>query len=179
VRGSGLENVESLPPDGFEPKLGVFSVSADKTYARLEFDTKSLPNGTLLSRIIAFDKPSGSGDARQEIAMATRQWLLRNNPEPVVARIPPASYMPEVRISYVNLPLVGPQPINQLRQLDDATFDSMLKNDWPRVEAILRIYVPANVVLMPPTPLNFHAAWSACLDRHGLLACKEAMLYLY
>jgi hypothetical protein len=74
VRGSGLENVELLPAYGYEPKLGVFNVSSDKTYAYLDVSTEDLPEGVFYGRISAFNAPAGDAAARGIIAMPTRQW---------------------------------------------------------------------------------------------------------
>lgn len=175
VRGSSIENAELLPPDGSIPILGVFAVAADKTVASLDFDTRSLPNGTLRARISAFNRPAGSADATEVVAMPTRTWLLRNDPPPVPAQIPSASYMPEVHISGLNLPYVDPQPLRTMMALDDAAYESMLANDWPRVQGILHQYIPPHVVLMPPTPMGFSGPWYSCLDFHTRVACREAM----
>jgi hypothetical protein len=178
VRGSSIENVELLPPSGYSPRLAAFTVSADKTSAHSDFDSRTLPNGTLLARISAFDRPSGDPGARESVAMPTRTWYVRNDPEPTVAQIPPASYMPAVSISFGKLPYVDPAPLFQMTAMDDPSFANMLANEWPRVEAILRTYIPAHVELPPPTPLGFYGPWSSCLDSHGPAACREAMQYL-
>ncbi|HJV76710.1 MAG TPA: hypothetical protein VJ654_21030 [Noviherbaspirillum sp.] len=175
VRGNSIENVELLPPDGYTPRLGTFTISADKTMAWLDFDTRSLPNGALLARISAFDKPAGSAGATEVIAMATRSWLLRNDPPPAPAQIPAASYMPEVHISSLALPYVDPQPLSAMMALNDTDYDAMLQTEWPRVEGVMHQYIPPNVVLMPPTPLGFSGPWYSCLDFHLRLACREAM----
>lgn len=78
VRGSGMKNVELLPPDGYAPKLGVFNVSYDGSFAWLEFDSTTLPNGMLNARISAFDGPAGQPNAREIIAMPARQWVLQH-----------------------------------------------------------------------------------------------------
>jgi hypothetical protein len=178
VRGTAIENAELLPPGGYGPRLGVFTVSADKTTAWVDFDTRSLPNGTLLVRISAFDRPPGSSGASEVIAMATRRWQLRNDPAPVPAQIPAASYMPEVHIPYLDLPYVDPQPLTTMMQMDDISYETMLANDWPRVEAVMHRYVPPNVILFPPTPLGFYAAWDTCMRAHTRLVCREAMPYM-
>ncbi len=179
VRGSSLENVELLPPSGYSPRLGVFTISADKTSARLDFDSRTLPNGTLLARISAFNRPSGSTDASEIVAMPAHTWLLRNDPEPAPASIPSATYMPEVRITLAHLPFVDPQFLAPLRQMDDPTFADTVANDWPRVEAILRTYIPVNVIFVPPTPLGFQGAWAACMQTpHSAGGCRETMVYL-
>jgi len=77
VRGSGIRNVELLPATGYTPKLGVFSISADRKFAWLDFDTRALPNGVLAARISAFDQPAGL-NAAEIIAMPVREWELRH-----------------------------------------------------------------------------------------------------
>lgn len=77
VRGSGLENVELLPPQGYLPRLGAFQISYDKTYAWLELDTSTLPAGPLEARISAFNVPPGQSGVTEIVAMPPRQWNLR------------------------------------------------------------------------------------------------------
>ncbi|WP_334188604.1 hypothetical protein [Noviherbaspirillum sp.] len=77
VRGTGIQNVELLPATGYAPQLGVFNISADRTYAYLQLDTASLPPGTLNARISAFSVPAGQPNGREIIAMPARQWELR------------------------------------------------------------------------------------------------------
>ncbi|WP_019140963.1 hypothetical protein [Noviherbaspirillum massiliense] len=178
VRGSAIENVEMLPATGYTPILATFNVSADKTMAWLDFDTRSLPNGTLQVRISAFNRSAGGSGGIEISAMTTRKWLIRNNAPPAPAQIPPASYMPEVLVSFTNLPYVDPQPLIALVQRDDASFDAMLANDWPRVESTMHLYVPANVVLDFPTPLGFYGPWYDCLGTHTRPSCREGMNYM-
>ncbi len=78
VRGRGMKNVELLPANGYLPRLGVFTVSGDGTFAWLEFDTASLPNGILEARISAFNVPAAQANAKEIIAMPARQWNLRH-----------------------------------------------------------------------------------------------------
>jgi hypothetical protein len=177
VAGKSMVRVELLPPTGNAPVLGSFSVSPDGTLASLQFDTGTLPNGVLLSRISAFDQPAGT-TANEAVAMPARTWILMNDPEPTVTQIPPASYMPEVRISWNMLPYVDPQPLIVLQQLSDADFTSLLATDWARVESVLRQYIPANVVLYPPTPLGIQGEWSSCLQFHGFIACNDMVSFL-
>lgn len=77
VRGNGLENVELLPAEGYLPRLGVFNVSYDKTYAWLELDTTTLPAGIMAARISAFNVPAGQPGAVEILAMPARQWELQ------------------------------------------------------------------------------------------------------
>ena len=83
VRGTGLGNVELLPESGYSPLLGRFAVSPDKTTARLEFDTRIVPNYLLRARIVAFDVAPGNIGAREMVVMPARSWWLRNSPSPV------------------------------------------------------------------------------------------------
>ena len=175
VRGNAIENAELLPPGGYTPALGVFTVSADKTMAWLDFDTRTLPNGTLRARISAFDRPAGSTGATEVIAMPVRSWLLRNEPPPEPDQIPDASYMPEVHISSLALPYVDPQPLQAMMEMNDADYEAMLRDEWPRVEGVMHQYIPPNVILMPPTPLGFSGPWVSCMESHAALACREAM----
>lgn len=78
VRGSAIQNVELLPASGYAPRLGVFNVSPDRTFAWLDFDTAGLPNGMLQARISAFNVAAGQANAIEIIAMPTRQWDLRH-----------------------------------------------------------------------------------------------------
>jgi hypothetical protein len=78
VRGTGMRNVELLPASGYTPRLGVFNVSFDGTFAWLDFDTTTLPNGPLDARISAFNVTAGAPGAVEIIAMPVRQWDLRH-----------------------------------------------------------------------------------------------------
>lgn len=77
VRGTNLVNVELLPASGYLPRYGVFSISGDRTFAWLDFDSTALPNGTLNARISAFNAPAGQ-PASEIVAMPARQWELRH-----------------------------------------------------------------------------------------------------
>ena len=78
VRGSGIQNVELLPSAGYTPVLGMFNVSGDRTFAWLDFDTTTQPNGLFVARISAFNVAAGQPGAREIIAMPIRQWVLRH-----------------------------------------------------------------------------------------------------
>lgn len=77
VRGSGMKNVELLPASGYSPRLGVFNVDFNGSFAWLEFDTASVPGGLRDVRISAFDVAAGQPNAREIVAMPARQWNLR------------------------------------------------------------------------------------------------------
>lgn len=94
VRGSGLENVELLPAEGYEPKYGVFTISSDKTHAYLDVSTEDLPEGTFYARISAFNGPAGSTTAREIIAMPARQWET-----PLANGTPPPGPLTDIRFT--------------------------------------------------------------------------------
>lgn len=78
VVGSRIKNVELLPPEGFAPKYGSFTVAVDERVARLQFDPRKFPNGDLRVRISAFDAPAGQ-PATEVIAMPERTWRIAND----------------------------------------------------------------------------------------------------
>lgn len=82
VRGSGMQNVELLPANSYTPRLGVFQVFNNGTLARLEFDTRLVPNGLFRARISAFNAQPGTPGAQEIVAMPSRDWFLRNLPAP-------------------------------------------------------------------------------------------------
>ena len=88
LHGSGIANAELLPANGYTPRLGVFNVSADRTMAWLDFDTRSLPDGVTAVRISAYNTAEGQPDATEIVAMPARQWNFANgnaNPDPFTA----------------------------------------------------------------------------------------------
>ncbi|TFW10113.1 DUF4214 domain-containing protein [Oxalobacteraceae bacterium OM1] len=76
VRGSGIENAELLPADGYQPIYGRFNLSPDRTFAWLDFNTNQLPSGPYAMRISAYNVPPGQPGASEIVAMPARQWLL-------------------------------------------------------------------------------------------------------
>jgi hypothetical protein len=78
VRGSRLANVELLPATGYSPRLGTFNVSADRTVAWLDFDTRSVPDGIRDVRISAFSAMPGQPNGQEVVAMPARRWDFRN-----------------------------------------------------------------------------------------------------
>jgi hypothetical protein len=82
IRGSGIANAELLIDTGYAPVLERFTVSADRTVARLNFDTRNIPNGLLRLRISAFNMPPGSSEASEIVAMPARSWTFNNSPPP-------------------------------------------------------------------------------------------------
>lgn len=174
VRGSGLQNVELLPADGHAPRLGAFQISSDRTLAWLDFDSRVLPNGTLLARIVAFNTPAGASGA-QIVAMDVRSWQLRNDPQPPLdGPIPRAGYMPSVWLTLEDLPWVDPAPLQEMMRLDDANYQQLLSEEPQRVRDTMLTYVPAHVLLFP-APRGFTGPWYACLDAPTPGSCREAM----
>lgn len=84
VRGSGLRNVELLPPTGYSPKLGTFTVSADGKIARMQFDPGRFPNGEIRARISAFNAPAGQ-PAQEIVVMPERTWRIANDTPPCLS----------------------------------------------------------------------------------------------
>lgn len=80
VHGQGIQNVELLPATGYAPRIGVFNISADRTSAWLDFDTRMQPDGTVNVRISAFDRPAGQAGAQEVVVMPARRWTVRNTP---------------------------------------------------------------------------------------------------
>lgn len=78
IRGTGITNAELLPASGYAPRHGQFNVSADKTVAWLDFDTRGLPDGPADLRISAFNVAPGQPGAIETIPMATRRWHISN-----------------------------------------------------------------------------------------------------
>jgi len=78
LHGSGIVNAELLPESGYAPKLGVFNVSADRSTATLDFDTRSLPDGVTAVRISAFNTTAGQPGATEIVAMPARHWNFSN-----------------------------------------------------------------------------------------------------
>jgi hypothetical protein len=80
VRGQGIQNAELLPANAYTPRLGLFSLSADRTRAWLDFDTRTQPDGPIDVRISAFNRPAGQPGAQEIIVMSARRWNIRNAP---------------------------------------------------------------------------------------------------
>lgn len=78
LHGSGIVNAELLPASGYAPKLGVFNVSADRSTATLDFDTRSLPDGVTAVRISAFSTTAGQPGSTEVVAMPARSWNFSN-----------------------------------------------------------------------------------------------------
>jgi hypothetical protein len=76
IRGNGIQNAELLPPAGYSPKLGVFNVTSDRTYAWLDLNTQLFPNGPLDARISVFNVPAGQPGAQEIVAVPARQWNI-------------------------------------------------------------------------------------------------------
>lgn len=110
IRGSGIVNAELLPASGYTPRLGVFNVSADRTRAWLDFDTRSLPDGVQNVRVSAFNTTQGQPGATEIIAMPPRQWTVANGKAgtaPFTAALTVAPPYGELLSGYVRLELRG------------------------------------------------------------------------
>ena len=110
MHGSGIVNAELLPASGYAPRLGVFNVSADRTRAWLDFDTRSLPNGVKDVRVSAFNVTEGQPGSMEVIAMPPRQWNVANGTAgtaPFTASLTMAPPYGELLSGYVRLELRG------------------------------------------------------------------------
>lgn len=167
MRGSGLVNVELSPATGFSPRVGTFSISADGTIAQLDFNTAALASGLVQLRVSAFDAPAGNPAAREIVVMPARTWVIIN---------PPATAPILIQLS--DLPFRDPAPLAAVNGLSDADLQARLTSDWPAIEKLLHLYIPANVDFGFPVPLGFYGPWQSCLQGHGLAACREHMTQL-
>jgi hypothetical protein len=78
LRGTGIANAELLPGTGYSPRLGQFNVSADRSYAWLDLDTRTVPDGVRDVRVSVFDVTQGQPGAREVVAIPARNWDFRN-----------------------------------------------------------------------------------------------------
>lgn len=78
VRGTGIANAELLPGVGYAPRLGQFNVSADRTYAWLDLDTRTIPDGVRDVRVSVFNVTQGQAGAQETVAISPRRWDFRN-----------------------------------------------------------------------------------------------------
>ncbi|MFC7515263.1 DUF4214 domain-containing protein [Herbaspirillum sp. GCM10030257] len=174
VRGTGIENVELLPPSSYTPVIARFNVSADKTFAWLDVDTTTMPNGIMVARIVAFSAPPGQGGSETTV-MPARTWNLYNSPQPgLIGPIPPASFRPQVTLQVSDLPYVDPQPLVTMMQMDEASYRQMLLSEPARVRQAMQTYIPAHVSLYPVS-LGFSGEWYACVSEMNYIACRDMM----
>lgn len=174
VRGTGIENVELLPPSSYTPVIARFNVSADKTFAWLDIDTTTMPNGIMASRIVAFSTPPGQGGSEATV-MPARTWNLYNTPQPtLIGPIPPASFRPQVTLQLSDLPYVDPQPLVTMMQMDEVSYRQMLLSEPARVRQTMQTYIPAHVSLYPVS-LGFSGEWYACVGEMSYIACRDSM----
>lgn len=78
LRGSNIANAELLPAVGYAPKFGQFNVSADKTFAWLDLDSRAIPDGIKRLRVSAYNVTEKQGGAREIVAMPARSWNFSN-----------------------------------------------------------------------------------------------------
>lgn len=78
VRGTGLKNIELLPPNSYSPIVANFTEHWDGTFAYLDLDTRTLPNGPIEVRVNSFNVPPGGAGAKEIVTMQARQWVIRN-----------------------------------------------------------------------------------------------------
>jgi len=87
IRGSGIVNAELLPATGYTPRLATFNVSADRTMAWVDLDTRSLPDGVRDVRISAYNVTEGQAGASEIVAMPARRWTVANGSGPFTATV--------------------------------------------------------------------------------------------
>lgn len=178
VRGSGIRNVELVPPDTAGPVIARFDVLND-TVAVLHLDTRTMLNGVLAARIVAYDAPPGQPGSSIEV-MGPRQWRLVNDPQPpLVGAIPPANYRPLVIIHPRELPYVDPAPLRALYQLDDAALTARLASDGPAIQALMDRYQTTQVYL-EPTGIDGsgQGEWFYCRRNLTLVACRGGFMVM-
>jgi hypothetical protein len=78
IHGSGIVNAELVSASGYIPQFGVFNVSADRTMAWLDLDTRTLADGVRDVRILAYNVTQGQPGAQQVVAMPARRWQFSN-----------------------------------------------------------------------------------------------------
>ena len=172
VRGTGLRNVELLPPEGYAPVIARFNVINDSV-AVLRLDTRTMLNGVLAARIVAFNAPPGEGGAAVEV-MPTRQWRLVNDPQPRLSGLlPPRSYRPLVIIQPDELAYVDPEPLRELYALSDAALMARLNSDGAAIRALMDRYQTEQIWL-EPTGIDGsgQGEWFYCRRNLTLLACQ-------
>ena len=139
IKGSGIVNAELLPASGYKPRLGVFNVSADRTRAWLDFDTRSLPDGVQDVRVSAFNVTEGQPNAMEVIAMPPRRWNVVNGntgAKPFIASLMMAPMNGELMNGYARLELRGNGVKRvELRSADGQTIESFRVMNGYRVDA--------------------------------------------
>lgn len=78
VRGTRIANAELLPAQGYTPRMGTFNVSADRTVAWLDLDSRSIPDGARDVRISVFNVTEGQPNAQETVVMPARRWNFVN-----------------------------------------------------------------------------------------------------
>ncbi len=79
LRGSNIANAELLPATGYAPKFGQFNVSEDKTFAWLDLDSRTIPDGVNNVRVSAYNVTEKQSGAQEIVAMPARSWTFRND----------------------------------------------------------------------------------------------------
>jgi len=107
IRGSGIANAELLPATGYTPRLATFNVSADRTMAWVDLDTRTLPDGARDVRISAYNVMEGQAGATEIIAMPARRWTVSNGTGAFQAAVTMAPVNGEVVSGRVRLEVRG------------------------------------------------------------------------
>lgn len=107
VNGTNMRRVELLPPGGYTPLIGAFTISADYTLATFALDTTKLPEGPFKGRIVAYYTPPGSPTTSEIVAMPPRSWYVNNKEGPFAANLLYAPENGETVSGIVTLEVVG------------------------------------------------------------------------
>ncbi|GIZ51103.1 hypothetical protein [Noviherbaspirillum aridicola] len=178
VRGAGIRNVELVPPDSPGPVIARFNV-VNETVAVLHLDTRTMLNGVLVGRILAYSAPPGEAGASIEV-MPRREWRLVNDPQPpLIGAIPPRNYRPFVIIQPRELPFVDPAPLRALYGLDDAALAARLASDGPAIQAMMDRYQTSQVWL-EPTGIDGsgQGEWFYCRNNLTVVACRGGFMVM-
>lgn len=164
IEGSGIQNAELLPAGGGRP-FALFTLAPDGSRAWVEFDTRTVPNGSMNVVIDAFDRPAGTAGANAIRAMEPRSWTVQNES--------------------ISSPYPGVYPLRrdeatlqQMIDMSEQEFATMVNSEWPRIHALLQEYIPNNVTFEPPVPRGFEGPRSSCIaDAYAAPeACREYMV---
>lgn len=82
LTGKNIGNAELVHGNNYST-YARFSTSVDGSFAVLQFNPKQVwQNGEIKVRILAWDKPAGSPDAREIEVMSERTWVIANGVPP-------------------------------------------------------------------------------------------------
>ncbi len=163
VEGQGIRNAELLPAAGGRPYARL-NVDPDQLRAWVEFDTRTVPNGSMSFIIEAYDQPPRTAGTRAATAMQPRSWTIQNA---TISSPYPGEY-----------PLSRDRtPLETLTALSTEDFAREIEDEWPRIHAMLQDYIPNNVIFELPVPRGFEGPRGTCIQNAYASpeACREYM----